>query len=218
MAQAINIQFTRFSAFYSPLIATIAGGFLQEEGLEPRHSVAPVGKIRDRRTGRRQRAGGAVGALAGFHPARKRAAAAGAAFRPDQRKRRLLHHRAQARSEFHLGQAQVRQDTGRSWRAAARDVQVCVPEEGTGLEIAVHRGRRHGDHGPGIPRRHAATTFTSRGRRRSSSNMTVSATWSLRWAMRSARSRFPAWRRRASGSRPTRRSASRAPTARRAPG
>ena len=44
MAQAINIQFTRFSAFYSPLIATIAGGFLKEEGLEPTHSVAPVGK------------------------------------------------------------------------------------------------------------------------------------------------------------------------------
>ncbi len=44
MTQAINIQFTRFSAFYSPLIATIAGGFLQEEGLEPRHSVAPLGK------------------------------------------------------------------------------------------------------------------------------------------------------------------------------
>jgi NitT/TauT family transport system substrate-binding protein len=44
MAQPISIQFTRFSAFYSPLIATIAGGFLQEEGLEPTHSVAPVGK------------------------------------------------------------------------------------------------------------------------------------------------------------------------------
>jgi len=44
MAQPISIQFTRFSAFYSPLIATIAGGFLKEEGLEPRHSIAPVGK------------------------------------------------------------------------------------------------------------------------------------------------------------------------------
>lgn len=44
MAKPISIQFTRFSAFYSPLIATIAGGFLQEEGLEPAHSVAPVGK------------------------------------------------------------------------------------------------------------------------------------------------------------------------------
>jgi NitT/TauT family transport system substrate-binding protein len=44
MAQPIHIQFTRFSAFYSPLIATIAGGFLQEEGLDPRHSVAPIGK------------------------------------------------------------------------------------------------------------------------------------------------------------------------------
>ncbi|MBI2752679.1 MAG: ABC transporter substrate-binding protein [Betaproteobacteria bacterium] len=40
----INIQFTRFSAFYSPLIATIAGGFLEEEGLSPRHSVALPGK------------------------------------------------------------------------------------------------------------------------------------------------------------------------------
>ena len=44
MAKPISIQFTRFSAFYSPLIATIAGGFLQEEGLEPTHSVVPVGK------------------------------------------------------------------------------------------------------------------------------------------------------------------------------
>jgi len=39
----IHIQFTRFSAFYSPLIATIAGGFLKDEGLEPSHSVSPPG-------------------------------------------------------------------------------------------------------------------------------------------------------------------------------
>jgi len=44
VSEAINIQFTRFSAFYSPLIATIAGGFLKEEGLQPKHSIAPVGK------------------------------------------------------------------------------------------------------------------------------------------------------------------------------
>ena len=44
MSDVINIQFTRFSAFYSPLIATIAGGFLKEEGLQPKHSIAPVGK------------------------------------------------------------------------------------------------------------------------------------------------------------------------------
>jgi len=43
MSEPIRIQFTRFSAFYSPVIATIAGGFLEEEGLAPRHSVAPVG-------------------------------------------------------------------------------------------------------------------------------------------------------------------------------
>jgi NitT/TauT family transport system substrate-binding protein len=42
--QDISIQFTRFSAFYSPLIATIAGGFLEAEGLRPKHSVSPPGK------------------------------------------------------------------------------------------------------------------------------------------------------------------------------
>jgi len=40
----ISIQFTRFSAFYTPLIATIAGGFLAQEGFRPRHSVAPAGR------------------------------------------------------------------------------------------------------------------------------------------------------------------------------
>ena len=39
----IRIQFTLFSAFYSPLIATISGGFLEAEGLEPEWSVAPPG-------------------------------------------------------------------------------------------------------------------------------------------------------------------------------
>ena len=40
----VSIQFTLFSAFYSPLIVTMAGGFLKEEGLEHRWSVAPPGK------------------------------------------------------------------------------------------------------------------------------------------------------------------------------
>ena len=44
MSNEISIQFTRFSAFYSPLIATIAGGFLEEEGLQAKHSMAPAGK------------------------------------------------------------------------------------------------------------------------------------------------------------------------------
>ena len=44
MAEEIRIEFTRFSAFYSPLIATMAGGFLKAEGLEGKHSVAPPGK------------------------------------------------------------------------------------------------------------------------------------------------------------------------------
>jgi NitT/TauT family transport system substrate-binding protein len=40
----IHIQFTRFSAFYSPLISTMSGGFLAAEGLEATHSIAPPGK------------------------------------------------------------------------------------------------------------------------------------------------------------------------------
>jgi len=39
----INIQFTLFSAFYSPLISMMSGGFLKSEGLEPDWSVAPPG-------------------------------------------------------------------------------------------------------------------------------------------------------------------------------
>jgi NitT/TauT family transport system substrate-binding protein len=40
---AINIQFTLFSAFYSPLISAISGGFLEAEGLEPSWSISPPG-------------------------------------------------------------------------------------------------------------------------------------------------------------------------------
>ena len=39
----ISIQFTLFSAFYSPLISTMTGGFLSEEGLEYDWSVAAAG-------------------------------------------------------------------------------------------------------------------------------------------------------------------------------
>ena len=36
----IRIMFSRFSAFYSPLICTVACGYLAEEGLEPEYGVA----------------------------------------------------------------------------------------------------------------------------------------------------------------------------------
>ena len=41
--EKIRIQFTLFSAFYSPLISTMSGGFLKAEGLDPEWSVAPPG-------------------------------------------------------------------------------------------------------------------------------------------------------------------------------
>ena len=40
----IRIQFTLFSAFYSPLIAVMAGGFLKREGLEYDWSISPAGQ------------------------------------------------------------------------------------------------------------------------------------------------------------------------------
>jgi len=40
---AIRIQFTLFSAFYSPLISAMSGGFLKAEGLDPEWSVSPPG-------------------------------------------------------------------------------------------------------------------------------------------------------------------------------
>ena len=39
----IHIQFTLFSAFYSPLISMMTGGFLSEEGLEYDWSIAKPG-------------------------------------------------------------------------------------------------------------------------------------------------------------------------------
>ena len=39
----INIQFTLFSAFYSPLISAMSGGFLRAEGLDPEWSISPTG-------------------------------------------------------------------------------------------------------------------------------------------------------------------------------
>ena len=44
MADPIHIEFTRFSAFYSPLIAAIAGGFLKDESFEVTYAVSAPGK------------------------------------------------------------------------------------------------------------------------------------------------------------------------------
>jgi NitT/TauT family transport system substrate-binding protein len=41
--EKVRIQFTLFSAFYSPLISTMSGGFLKAEGLEPEWSISPPG-------------------------------------------------------------------------------------------------------------------------------------------------------------------------------
>ena len=40
----IKIEFSRFSAFYSPLILTMASGFWKREGFEPGYSISKPGK------------------------------------------------------------------------------------------------------------------------------------------------------------------------------
>ena len=41
--EKMHIQFTLFSAFYSPLISTMSAGFLKDEGIDASYSVAPPG-------------------------------------------------------------------------------------------------------------------------------------------------------------------------------
>jgi len=41
--EKMHIQFTLFSAFYSPLISTMSGGFLKDEGIDASYSVAAPG-------------------------------------------------------------------------------------------------------------------------------------------------------------------------------
>ena len=43
-AALIRIMVSRHSAFYSPLISAIAGGFLEKEGLEATYAVLPAGQ------------------------------------------------------------------------------------------------------------------------------------------------------------------------------
>src|SRR5262249_56151858 len=40
----LRVMASRHSAFYSPLLGAIAGGFLQEEGFEPVYTPLPPGK------------------------------------------------------------------------------------------------------------------------------------------------------------------------------
>ena len=106
LAQEIRIEFTRFSAFYSPLIATFAGGFLQQEGLTPKHSVSAPGKSAIAGLADGSVHVGQSAPSAWLRGARAGQEAACRAFRPDQREGRLLPRRPQPRQGVQLGQAQ----------------------------------------------------------------------------------------------------------------
>ena len=80
----IHIEFTLFSAFYSPLISTMTGGFLAEEGLDYdwRVSKPGVSALEALENGTAQVVQSTISQ--GFYIAGKRRPAQGAAFRPDQ--------------------------------------------------------------------------------------------------------------------------------------
>ena len=102
----INIQFSRFSAFYTPLIATMAGGFLTDEGLEYDWSKAANNDaaLQNLADGTVDVAQSAVG-VSLIQLARGDRPAAPPPFRPDQRTGRLLHRRPPRRSRFPMDAA-----------------------------------------------------------------------------------------------------------------
>ncbi|NJO23885.1 MAG: ABC transporter substrate-binding protein [Sphingomonadales bacterium] len=106
MAEEIRIEFTRFSAFYSPLIATMAGGFLKAEGLDGKHSVSAPGKsaIAGLLDGSVHVAQSAPSQ--GFDAAGAGQDLADLALRANQRKGRVFSHGPQSGSGLHMGQAQ----------------------------------------------------------------------------------------------------------------
>jgi hypothetical protein len=148
----IHIQFTRFSAFYSPLISTMSGGFLAAEGLEATHSIAAPGKS-------------AIDALvAGTAQVVQSALSQGLTSLEKGEQPAAVHFAqinekdgffltARAGSRFPLGQIAWPQGAGGSRWAAARHVQVRVPQDGA--RLCRHRcagcrqWRRHGRGFPG---------------------------------------------------------------------
>ena len=94
----INIEFTLFSAFYSPLISLMSGGFLKAEGLEADWTVSPPGvsAVKALEEGRADVIQSAPSQA--FTSLGEGGNADGHSFRADQRDGRVLHHRSGARS------------------------------------------------------------------------------------------------------------------------
>ena len=211
----IRIQFTLFSAFYSPLISAMSGGFLKAEGLDPEWSVAPPGVSALAALERRLRARRSIRPEPGFTSLNK-----GKTPRrfTSPRSTRWTASSSPARaagSRLHLEKAGRRRSRHVQGRPAARHVQVRVPQ-------GRHRLRQDQAHRPrAAPARSTApsarardSTFSSRARIRSSCRPTASGTSWRKSASRSAPAVSPASPRRATGSRPTWRRHSCAPTGR----
>ena len=152
MAEEIKIEFTRFSAFYSPLIATMAGGFLKEEGLVGKHSVSPPGK-----SGIASVVDGSVHVTQsapsqGFAPLEKGKKPPAVHFAQINEKDGFFLAGRQRRQGLHLGQAQGQEGDRRPRRPAHGDVQVRLLQEGRRCEEPVaDRCRLHREHDRRLP-------------------------------------------------------------------
>ena len=219
MSEEIRIEFTRFSAFYSPLIATMAGGFLKEEGLDAKHSVSAPGKS------------AIAGLLDGSVHVAQSAPSQG--FTPlEQGKKPPAVHFAQINEKDGFFLTGRSADQAFTWDKL-KGQKVIVDHGGQpmamfkyacfkkGLDfkaITADRCRLDRQDDRRLPQGRGRLHPSAGSRRRSSSSTTAPATSSPRSPMPSAPAPSRASPPPASGSRPTWPSASCAPIARRAPG
>jgi hypothetical protein len=80
----INIEFTLFSAFYSPLISLMSGGFLKAEGLDADWTVSAPRRFRGKGAGGTACRCHPVRSEPGVHQPRQGRNANGHSFCPDQ--------------------------------------------------------------------------------------------------------------------------------------
>ena len=199
----IRIMFSRYSAFYSPLIATRAAGFLSDEGLDATFSIASPGEVP-----RARLSDGSVHLIQ---------SAPGASFAPLERgETSEIVHFAQINQRDGFLLAARAPDPAFRWdKLAGAGILVDHGAQPLAMfKFALHRqGVDYGglvaiDAGASEQmvsafRAGEATTCTCRARRRSSSRRRAPATSSPRSARRSGRSPSAACARPAAGSRAT---------------
>ena len=214
----INIEFTLFSAFYSPLISLMSGGFLRAEGLEADWTVSPPGvsAVKALEEGRADVIQSAPSQA--FTSLAKGRNANGHSFCTDQRDGRVLHHRSGCPIRTLIGRGSKGQRSSSSaaaspWRCsnmpATRQASILPSSKSSALVVPRKWIRRFG--------KAKGSMFSSKGPSRSSSKPMELGTSLRNAARRSDLSLFRASRRRGIGCNPMSPRPSCAPTRRHGP-